>query len=306
MNILITAIGKRVQLVEHLKQTFNVVGVDCSDLAPASRFVNKFIRVPHSATDNYVEALLNICHEERISLIIPLYECEFDVLSKNRQKFAELGTRLMLSDQSVLGICRDKWETYKFFTENSIPTPQSYLSMAGLLDEYPLFIKPRQGMGSNCAYKICSFEEFEFYFERINNPIIQKFIEGTEYTVDCLCDLSGKVVSIVPRERLEVISGEVSKTRTVHDSDVIAATKNVCNLLKGVGPLTIQCIKTIEGDIVFIEINPRFGGGVPATFAAGVDYGATIRSIIAGEKLGNQLMRFREVTMLRYSEAVFI
>lgn len=306
MNLLVTAIGKRVQLIEHLKQNFTIIGVDVTDMAPAKSFVDTFHFVPPCNHPDYVNALVTICRNEQVSLLIPLYEEEFDVLSENRERFSEIGTHLLLSDQRVLDICSDKWSSHQFFTENGIDTPKGWNCIEEIDAQFPLLIKPRSGMGSANVHKIENSEELAFYGKRVENPIIQEFIEGTEYTIDCLCDKNGQALSIVPRERIEIIAGEVSKTRTVHDSDVMKATHILCNKLKGVGPLTIQCIKTDDGRIVFLEVNPRFGGGVPATFAAGINYASIIRAMETGETLPRPLMSFKETTMLRYSEAVFV
>jgi carbamoyl-phosphate synthase large subunit len=161
-------------------------------------------------------------------------------------------------------------------------------------------------MGSQQAFKVNNTEELYFYFNRIKNPIVQEFVEGKEYTIDCICGMDGRPVSVVPRERLEVRAGEVSKSRTCKDAAIIDAAVDVCEKLGAIGPITIQCIKTAQGDIKFIEINPRVGGGVPLTFEAGVDYGTILKKMAMGEKVEPLIGQFKEITMLRYDEAVFI
>jgi carbamoyl-phosphate synthase large subunit len=306
MKLLLTAIGKRIQLIKYLKKDFKIIGVDCSNLTPASYFVDEFYKVPKYHEGKYVDILLDICKTEKVDILIPLFENEFIILDKNRHKFKEVGTFLMLSDKSVLDICEDKWKTYQFFIENNISTPKSYLNTHDCTDNLPLFIKPRQGMGSKHSYKVNNIKELDFYFELIDNPIIQQYVKGTEFTIDCICDLEGNVVSAVPRERIEVRSGEVSKSRTALDFDIIEAVIDLCSKLKAIGPITIQCMKQNDGNIKFIEINPRFGGGVPLSFEAGVDYGQILKDIARGNDVKPIIGDFKELTMLRYDEAVFI
>lgn len=306
MNLLLTAIGKRVQLIKYLKKGFKIIGVDCSNLTPAVHFVDKFYEIPKYYEVNYVEALLEICKKEKIDIVIPLLENEFLLLDEHRDRFKDIGTFLMLSDKRVLSICSDKWQTYRFLLEKNIKTPESFLKKEDCTDSFPLFIKPRNGMGSKHSYKIINTKELDFYFDVIDNPILQKFIEGTEYTIDCVCDLRGKPISVVPRERIEVRAGEVSKSKTVKDFDIINATIELCNKLKAIGPITIQCIRDSKGNIKFTEINPRFGGGVPLSMEAGVDYGRILKEIALGNEVKPIIGQFREITMLRYDEAVFI
>lgn len=307
MKILLTAIGKRVQLIEYLKKNCCVIGVDCGNLVSAEKFVDKFYNVPKISDPLYIETLLRICNEENVDLLIPLYEKEFTMLCEFRSKFEEQGTKILLSDVEVINIFNNKYSTYEFFTNNNINTPKSYLkdSLPRELT-YPLIIKPIDGMGSNNVFKVKNEKELKFFVEYVEKPIIQECIEGIEYTIDVLCDLGGRVISAVPRERIEVRSGEVSKSRTVKDCRIINVVLDLCSKTKFIGPVTIQCIVTQNGEIKFIEVNPRFGGGVPLSFEAGVDYGKYFNLICNGKEISPIIGEFKEITMLRYDEAVFL
>ena len=71
------------------------------------------------------------------------------------------------------------------------------------------------------------------------------------------------------------------------------------------GPLTIQFFKKSNGEIYLLEINPRFGGGVPLSFEAGANYGKQILEMLQGKQL-EYIEDFKEITMLRYEEAVYV
>lgn len=310
MKILLTAIGKRIQLITHLKKTFEVFGVDCSDLAPAMYFVDKFFKIPRYNEKGYIDILSAICESEDIDVLVPLYEREYELLLKNEDKLIKSGTKLLLSPYKTIECFNDKYKTYEFFRKNNISTPKTWLKNDMLCScktpTFPLIIKPIYGMGSNNVFKAKNIKELEFFMDYVENPLVQEYIEGTEYTIDVLCDFDGEVISAVPRERIEVRSGEVSKSRTVKDFNIIDAAINLCSKTKFVGPITIQCIVTPKREIKFIEVNPRFGGGVPLTFEAGVDYGKYFELMIKGEKIVPIIGKFKELTMLRYDEAVFL
>lgn len=306
MNILLTAVGKRAQLIKYLKKTSKVFGTDISTLAPAACFVDGFYIVPKYNEKDYVNELIRICKKENIDMVIPLYEREFELLCDYREEFERVNTILLLSDKNVIKACNDKWETYKFFNKNGIKTPKSFLLKETPSDfEFPLIIKPRDGMGSSSVFKIYDNNDLNFFASKVHNPIIQQYVEGTEYTIDVLCDLNSRIISIVPRQRIEVRAGEVTKSKTIKDKEIIDKTFELCSKLKGIGPLTIQCIKDKFDNIYFIEINPRFGGGVPLTFEAGVDYGMFFNLIRTGKKVEYEIGDFKELTMLRYDEAVY-
>lgn len=333
MNLLLTSIGKRIELIEHLKSCFRIIGVDASVNNPAKRFADVFYQIPKCRENGYVEELLAICKKEEISLLVPLYEPEFAILDNERRRFEEIGVKLVLSDEKVLAICGDKRKTAAFFEKHGIPAPKT-LSVkeaeeiiAGREAEYPFVLKPRKGMGSEGIYFAKNRKELAFFYEYAKDALVQKCVSGMEYTIDVLCDFYGEPVYIVPRLRLEVISGEVSKSMVDLRERIIEETKRLLAALQKegnvCGPMTVQCFLCAGAcqDIVFIEINPRFGGGVPLSFAAGADYAAALEKMGEGFRAAYQngtlgkedkpdLSAFgekeiKELTMLRYSQAIY-
>jgi carbamoyl-phosphate synthase large subunit len=318
--MLLTSIGKRVQLINHLKKKFKVIGVDAGELNPGKAFVDKFYKIPKASESGYIDSLLNICKEEQVKVLIPLYEGEFKTLHNARGKFKEIGTLILLSNAEVLEICKDKKKTYDYFLNFKINIPKVYspneiedIITYGDIDKFPLIIKPRDGMGSNGIYKVNNLKELKFFKDYVEGGIIQEYITGEEYTVDVLTDLYGDPVYVVPRKRLEVRAGEVVKSATSMDEKIINQTLKVMqylnelrdsNKLGLLGPLTIQFFKKENGEIYLLEINPRFGGGVPLSFKAGADYGGKILEMLQGKEV-ECIKDFKEITMLRYEEAVF-
>ncbi len=317
MKLLLTSIGKRVQLIQHLRKTFRVIGVDVSERNAARHFADRFFTVPGCREDGYVEALLAICKREGVSGLIPLYEAEFPVLNAARERFKEQGVHLILSGERVIDICNDKGKTAAFFERHGIPAPRVYsLEEAEAEGRYPLIVKPFDGMGSRNVFRVENREQLRFFAGYVANPMIQSLVRGTEYTIDVLCDEGGTPVYIVPRIRLEIRSGEVVKSKTEKQEIVVSKTMELLEALNQegsvAGPLTVQCfLSEDEKEISFIEINPRFGGGVPLSFAAGADYGSALAAMCGGgqwslRKKEEYLADFLELTMLRYDQAVFM
>ena len=311
MNILLTSIGKRIELINHLKTKAKVIGVDCSTLNPAKEFVDSFYLIPRATDKGYREALIEICKKEKVEYLIPLYEGEFSVLNEFRDRLEEIGTRLLLSDAYIIDICKNKFSTAEFFKRYEIPAPVTYSAeIEKDLDKikYPVVMKPLDGMGSEGVHIIADEEELLFYAKRTPGYIVQECLKGTEYTIDILCDDNGNIIYLVPRERLEVRGGEVSKSRIVPNSVVEALCRRVMECLNKegfvVGPFTLQCFLTDENTAKMLEINPRFGGGVPLSFAGGADYVGALKSMLNGEEIIPNSIE--ELTMLRYDSSIFI
>jgi len=312
-TVLFTAVGRRVELIAAFKASYaerqisaRIIGVDHDPrLAPAGLVTDAVYRTPLVGENGYLESLLEICRREAVELLIPLYEPEFLPLDQNRDRFAALGTRLLLSPKSALETCRDKYLTFQFFQANRIKTPPTrLLERDDTRFKYPVFIKPRLGMGSVGARKIEPGDPLP----SINaaDYLLQEFIPGIEFTLDILADFEGKILAVVPRERIEVRAGEVTKSRTVKRYDLIEQGKNIAEKLGVIGPVNLQCI--VNGPVVFwIEINPRFGGGTPLSLQAGVDYPHLLYQLCRGETVAPLIGQFRDnLLMLRYEQAFYV
>ena len=168
-------------------------------------------------------------------------------------------------------------------------------------------IKPFDGSSSKGVTKITNEKELNFFKDYIPNAMIQEYISGDEYTVDVMVDFEGNIKTIVPRLRIETRAGEVSKGITKKDHDIIKAVENVVKALPSpVGCITLQCFKQENGEISFIEINPRFGGGIPLSIEAGANFPLWTIQMCQGETFTEQDFEWKEnFTMLRYDEAIF-
>lgn len=313
-TILFTAIGRRVELVKAFQDSFKqkniearVLGVDTNpQLASAGYFVNEVFSVPRVSEAGYVEALLEICKIKKVDVLVPLFEPEFIFLDEQRQAFLEIGTFILLSNKEALKICSNKFNTYKFFLANGVKTPSTWsVSALSRNVSFPLFVKPCSGMGSQGAKKVISSIELDSALGYSEDMIVQQYISGTEYTIDVLVDFRGQALSVVPRERLEVRSGEVSKGKTVDRPDLIEQAVYIVEKLGAIGPLTLQCMDT-GSEVYWIEINPRFGGGVPLAIKAGVDYPYILYRLLKDEKVVPLIGQYQKnLVMLRYDEAVY-
>jgi len=316
-NILFTSVGRRVALIRHFQATLaglglrgKVIGADACLDAPAFHVADAAFQVCRIDDPAYIESLVRICARERVSLLFPLIDTDLLVLSQNRAAFAAVGTTAVVSDPGLVSLALDKYKTHEFFSARGVATPRVFDTQNiawGDLD-YPLFIKPRDGSASKGTVKISSERELRFFMDYIPRPMLQEFVQGREVTLDILYDDSGSVRCIVPRMRMEVRSGEVSKAFIVDDQRLLAEARRVAELLPGArGCINMQCFATEQGDIKFVEINPRFGGGVPLALHAGADFPRWIIQMSRGRDPGDVSSAYRTgVCMLRYDDAVFL
>lgn len=291
-NILILSAGRRVELVQSFQKAAkrlniksNIVAGDCSKTAPAIYFADRKAILPRIKEDNYIDEIINVCKKENIKLVIPTIDTDLLLLSEERERIeSESGAVVLISSTEVISICRDKINTQKFLEENGFKIPKMYseeeLNSENL--QFPLFIKPKSGSSSINTFKVNNLEELTTYRALIKEPIVQDFMEGKEFTVDVFIDFDGNLITVVPRLRMATRSGEISKGKIVKDREIIEDIKRLVEVLKPIGHITVQLMKTNKG-IEYIEINPRFGGGAPMSIQSGADSCENLYRLLMGE-----------------------
>jgi carbamoyl-phosphate synthase large subunit len=314
VNILLTSVGRRVSLMEAFRRALKdlgvegkVYGADRSSMAPGFQVADEGFLVPAVAGPDYVEALLEVCRRRRIALLIPLIDWELAAIAEARDRFAAVGTRAVVSGRRVIETCRDKRKTFEFLKGCGLETPNLYSYEDALAQPFPLFIKPRFGSSAKDVHHLADREALEFYHRRGVESVIQDYVQGKEFTVDVYAGFDGVPRIAVPRQRLEVRGGEVAKARTVRHEGVIRSSLRLVEALgECAGVVTIQCFVGVKDDIKFIEINPRFGGGVPLSIRAGADFPRWLIGEHQGKKPAIDGGGWEEdLVMLRYDAEVF-
>lgn len=291
MKILFTSVGRRVELIQAFKRaservgiSLEIYGTDISDTAPALQFCDHTAITPRIRDSKYIPALQTICREEKIDALIPTIDTDLLILSQHKNEFGE--TKVIISSEDKIAICRDKRFTAEYFHSVGLKSPSPVDDWRKYDAGYPAFIKPKDGSSSIFAYKVNNEEELKNYAAQVPDYIIQPFIEGTEYTVDIFCDFEGNPIFITPRIRQAVRAGEVLKTEIRQDDSIISDMWQMLKDYKPCGQITVQLIQQSEtGDNYYIEINPRFGGGAPLSIKAGADSAEMMLRLLSGEKI---------------------
>jgi len=317
LNILFTNVGRRVALIRHFRNTYarynisgRIFGVDASPDAPALHELDEARLICRIDDPGYIDCLLGLCARKKVDLLFPLIDTDLMKLAQSRPDFARVGTNVVVCEPDLVEATMNKYTTYDFFKQLGIDTPNVFALENGREDQYryPLFIKPLDGSASRGIFKINSTKELIFFREYVERPILQEYVAGHEFTLDMFYDFSGVLRCIVPRRRIEVRAGEVSKSVIEMDPNVMDAGWRLGNRLRGArGVINVQCIRTSEGRVSFIEINPRFGGGTPLSLHAGADFPRWLLNMARGIDPGDVRCSFTPgVYMLRFDDAVFL
>ena len=312
MNILITSASRKVSLVRAFQQALGpdngkVIAVDTNPLAPALYLADDHYLVPPSHTPEFLKVMLDLCKVMSIRLLVPTRDEELPFFAEHKDEFAYVGTTVMVPDLATVNVCQDKSLFIKFCGENGFATPTTYHHPNSTNDmSFPVFLKPRYGKGGRGAARVNSKEELALILEAMPDAIVQEFVQAPEYTVDLFADFSGRVISVVPRERLHVVAGESFVARTSRNPALIQGATQLAVKLGLVGHNTIQCF--LEDNVVkFIEVNPRFGGAAHLGFAAGAPTPAFLVDSLKGVAIEPKILAFKgDYVMLRYTEDLFL
>jgi len=318
INVLFTCIGRRVSLLKsfaaagkQLKIGLSLIGTDTTELSSALQLCDKKFLVKPVEHPEYLNQLLKIVSSNQVDLLIPTVDLDLKLLASNKTRFAKLGCYVFVSRPEVIDICQDKRLTYSFLAKNHFDTPATMTVRSALAKKHltwPLFLKPWDGYAARGNAVVRNRKELLFYSHRVPNCIVQEFINGTEYTCDVFVDLEMRARCVVPRKRIEVRGGEVSKSQIVKNHQIMAeVTRLVQTLEVGPGVITLQLFLTNDGKIKFIEINPRFGGGAPLSIKAGANFPKWILQQFLGIEPNIRFGGFKDnLIMLRYDGEVWV
>ncbi len=309
-NILITSAGRRVSLVKSFQSTVKKFNKDAkvftADMSPlmssACQLSDGFFKVPAVKDRDYIDTIEQICLQENISIVVPTIDTELSVLARAKERFRRLDILIAVSSEKICDTFYLKSSTEEFFLLHGFNTPRSIDDIQK--SSYPLFAKLNNSSSSFGALRVENYQQAKELLKRDKNYIFQEYIDADEFTVDIFMDSFGNCISIVPRQRLEVRAGEVSKALSFKDSDIIKEVKKLCSVLKGAyGPITVQLFKKKES-IIFIEINPRFGGGYPLSYLCGADFVSYLIRDYLSQKLDYDDSWRDKTLMLRYDAEV--
>ena len=317
MNILFTCAGRRTYLLKYFKENMlpgdKVVATDMQLSAPALQVADVKLQVPAVYAKDYIDRTLAICEEQHIDALISLNDLELPILAEQKKRFENIGVKVIVSDPEVIDICFDKYKTAQWVEALGLNVPKTYVSLAetkAALEAgeicFPLFLKPRWGSGSIGLETVEDMEELEMVYKLLFRKIkktmlakvsvgdeyimIQEKLAGNEYGLDVMNDLVGNYVAVSVKQKLAMRAGETDKAVTVDLPEVREIGAVIGKNLKHLGNLDVDIMQRANGDYCVLELNPRFGGGFPFSYEAGVNLPKAIMEWLQGKQVDESIL----------------
>lgn len=284
LNILLLGGARRVSLAEQLKRsgerigcTVKIVSYELTEDVPIA-IEGKVVKGLKWSDPGVVDDIISVVKEYDVKVILPFVNGAIEIASICRERLPEVF--VPVTDFEIASVLFDKVEAAKAFKEAGFPIPMTYSILSA---ELPAIVKPRKGGSSRGIHIFRNMEDL-MHLEDLQNHILQEYIEHSrEYTVDSYIDRKGRILVTVPRERLEVMGGESTRTRTCRNGILESLSREVIEKFKLRGPVNLQFLHDLDSDrYLLMEANPRLGGGVLCSIFAG----APITDYIIQEALG--------------------
>ena len=299
--ILLTGVGKRYDIVAAFARHARVIAADPNPLAPARYAAHHRRAVPRIWDPGYVPALRELCEEFGVALVVPLTDLDIEVLAHARVA-GELPA--LVPDPEVARAMYDKYEAHLLLTRAGLPSPPTVLPSEPV-DAYPVMVKPRRGSGARSIHRADDRRGAEFFVGYVEEPtMVQRFMDGPEFSIDALSDLQCRCLNAIPRTMIESRGGESIKGTVIADRELVDLGRRVVEALALRGPSTVQVFRDREIGFGITDVNPRFGGAFPAPMYAalpGRTYPELIVRMARGERIEPHVGEFRSgMTFTRY------
>ena len=301
VGVLLTGVGKRYDIVAAFAQHATVIAADPNPLAPAQYAAHHRRAVPRIDDPGYVPALGELCDEFSVGAVVPLTDLDLEVLAHARTA-GKLPA--FVPDAEIARATFDKYEAHLLLTRLGLPSPPTVLP-GEPVEAYPVMVKPRQGSGARSIHRADDERAAEFFVDYVKEPtMVQRFMDGPEFSIDCLSDLSGRCLNAIPRTMIESRGGESIKGTVLADAELVDLGRRVVEALGVRGPCTVQVFRDAEIGYGITDVNTRFGGAFPGPMYAalpGRTYPELIVRMARGEQIDSHVGEFRAgLTFTRY------
>ena len=307
-NVLVTALGTMTGT--YVAKRFKSRGffVHAFDMYPreylmSSSEVDCFCTCPKVGDEGYFEFLLDYCKKNRIEAVIPFIDDEVLLLAQRKDELMDAGILPLVSCESAVSICHDKWQTAEFMKNNYPSIYIKTISMKkGCTIEMPFFIKPRAGRASIGCSKIENMEQFLAYRSTIKDEddcIVQELCDGDYFSVDVINN-HGLTFSIARQELVRNSNGAATVVQIVDAKQICDISEKIAKELNLFGISNFEYIQQKSGEYVCIEINSKMPAGTELSCMGGLDLFAGIIDTFYGANTVKKASKIGKIYARRY------
>lgn len=339
LTVLVSACGAQFMpgLADCLKQNgernIRIIGTDSGVDNTVLQMVDALYQVPKANDRKYVDALLDICREEKVDIIMPFMSAELLPLIDRKQEFEAIGTKVSVSDRRSVEITNNKYSFYSFLKENGISVPKfariknaDDLWSACQECGYPnsaVCVKATELSGSRgiriikpgvSRYDILFKEKpnsFYTTFEELYSTLKEKddmpemmameYLPGVEGSVDLLAE-NGRILYMAYRESTVNLHSIPQAGELKDNPEAYAIAEKVIAALGLTGNADLDFKNDAQGHPVLMEINPRIAATMKIFKEGGLNLPYLRIKHLMGEEMPNVNIKYGIKFKRRYLE----
>lgn len=202
---------------------------------------------------DFEKTFIGLLKQYRIQFIIPTFD---DVTLRLKEMENILPAKVVTSPYETVLLASDKKLMYKAISGCNF-APVCYENLDDVSD-YPVFVKPTSGTGSQGASRVDSKEQLAMLLLKREDVVISEYLPGKEVSVDCFTDRHGDLLFIGPRIRERIWHGITFRGKTIPVEDELRMiAKQLNEIFDFRGAWFFQAKQNQEGRFKLLEFSAR-------------------------------------------------
>lgn len=317
MKILVTGAGSRIgqaiiRLIIKSKYKCEIYTSDYFSDCVGYFWAKKFFILPDILKSNitydlWLNDLIEILNKNKIDIVIPGIDFELKIFSKYKNHIENnTSTKCIVSDLGTINKYNDKYLTHTFLKKEKIDCALT----EKLINKKIFFknnkskkfvLKPAIGHTSKGLHIISQKSHINKYVKDINNPILQEYLLGDEYTCGTIVQNKEIISFISLRRKLE--QGNTKIAIQEFNEQIFNYIYQIVKKSNFFGPINFQLINTKKGPIL-LEVNPRFSGTSYSRFLFGLNEFDVLYRLI--NNLKQHPIKLKNGCIIKYVDDFFI
>lgn len=232
-------------------------------------YKNYIPNIPFITSKKFIPYLKEIISNYNFDAIYPSMD---SVITLLKGEESNLKCKVISSPQRTTELCLSKKATYKYL-KGKVRTPKVYKSIDEVHGNFPVFLKPDIGYGSQGAKMVNSTDEIINHTKAYPSSIILEYLPDQEYTIDCFTDRHRNLLFAGARERKRIRTGISVNTSNVSLQNEFQEFAQILNeLIEFRGGWFFQLKRNCNEKLTLLEIASRIGGSSALFRVKGINF----------------------------------
>lgn len=290
-------------IIHGLKELGCHISVLCAsklDVCYSSKIPDEKILDKRAQVSNveYIDFLINILESGKYDVLLPVAEMSTNKITLAENEIGKL-VKMACAPRKAYIQAFDKQHTFDLAVENKIPCPltrkeeqsiEEYLCQVN----FPLIIKPRNGVGSIGFHKFEKEEDFFPYIKEnkinLDNYVLQEYVSYKKRLGTILfIDQKGNICMSYADEVLRwfpIDAGSASLIRSIDYPEIIDYSSRLLTAMgwQGVAALSFM-VDTVSGEPKLLEVNGRIPASIRLSMQCGFNVAKLLIEMAYDEKV---------------------